>query len=53
MQLSRATIPVAALTLALAALPAFAQGGRAVWSFDYYDADQNGQTSYAEPRRQG
>ncbi len=46
MQLSRATIPAAAVLLAMAALPAFAQGGRAKWSFEHYDADQNGQTSY-------
>ncbi len=47
MQLNRATIPAAAIVLAMAALPAFAQADRAVWSFDHYDGDQNGQTTYA------
>ena len=46
MQLSRVTIPLAAFVLAMAALPAFAQGGRAIWSFEHYDTGDNGQTSY-------
>ncbi len=46
MQVSRVTISAAAVMLALAALPAFAQGGRAIWSFEHYDTGDNGQTLY-------